>query len=43
MASIGVTPEALAKMMMVQSQLTKRGAQPQHVAEVLASVAAGKV
>ena len=31
----GVTPETLTKVMIVQSQLIRRGAQPKHVAEVM--------
>ncbi|XP_059098027.1 uncharacterized protein LOC131892253 isoform X2 [Tigriopus californicus] len=38
LAHCGVTAENLAKMMMVQSQLVRRGAQARHVAEVLVSV-----
>ena len=37
LASCDVTAENVAKMMIVQSQLTRRGAQPRHVAEVLNS------
>jgi len=34
LASSGVSGETLAKMLIVQSQLSKRGAKGEHVAEV---------
>ena len=42
LSSCDVTAENLAKMMIVQSQLTRRGAQPRHVAEVLNSTVGKK-
>lgn len=42
MAASGASPEDFAKMMIIQTQLIRRGAQPKHVAETLMKVI-GKV